>query len=66
MTVKTFSDHKSTFVAEIPVLNGTNNNSETRYLPPDFLYQYIQDISSECVNGDSVNKDTFDLCQEFY
>ena len=65
-SLKTFSDHKSTFVAEIPILNGTNNNSETRYLPPDFLYQYIQDISSECVNGNSVNKDIFELCQESY
>ena len=65
-TLKDFSDHKSTFIAEIPVLNGCNNGSETRTLPPDHLYQYVKDISTEFLDGEDVNKEIFELCQESY
>ena len=65
-TLKAFSDHNSTFVTELPVLNGFNNNSVTCMLPPDHLYQYVQDIASEFLDGEEVNKEIFDLCQEFY
>ena len=65
-TLKEYSDRNSTFVAEIPVLKGLNNGSETRTLPPDHLYQYVKDITAEFVDGEDVNKDIFHLCQESY
>ena len=65
-TLKEFSDKKSTFVAEILVLTGCNNALETRYLGPDNLYQFVDSISSEYVDGEEVNKEIFELCQESY
>ena len=64
--LKAFSEHKSTFVAELPVLTGANNNVESRYLPPDNLYQFVDSISNEYLDGDDVNKEIFDLSQESY
>ena len=64
--LKAFSDHNSTFVTELPVLTGCNNNSVTHTLPPNHLYQYVQDIASEFLDGEEVNKEIFDLCQESY
>ena len=46
-TLKEYSERNSTFVAELPVLTGSNNNSECRSLPPDHLYQYVDNISTE-------------------
>ena len=65
-TLKEYSNRNSTFVAEIPVLKGMNNGSETRTLPPDHLYQYVKDITAEFVDGEDVNKEIFHLCQESY
>ena len=64
-TLKNFSKAKSTFVAEIPILTGINKNLVTRHMP-NGCYQYVSDISNEFVDGEYVNKQIFDLCQESY
>ena len=64
-TLKNFSEAKSTFVAEIPILTGINKNLVTRQMP-NGCYQYVSDISNEFVDGEYVNKQIFDLCQESY
>ena len=64
--LKTFSEHNSTFVAELPVLTGVNNSLESRYLPPDNLYQFVDSISNEYLDGEDINKQIFDLSQESY
>ena len=64
--LKTFSEKKSTFVAEIPVLTGCNNSMETRYLGPDHVYQFVDSIRNEYVDPEEVNKEIYDLCQESY
>ena len=64
-TLKNFSEAKSMFVPEIPILTGINNNLVTRHMP-NGCYQYVSDISKEFVDGEYVNKKIFDLCQESY
>ena len=64
--LKAFSDHNSTFVTKLPVVTGCNNNLEGWMLPPDHFHQYVQDIASEFLDGEEVNKEIFDLCQESY
>ena len=64
--LKTFSEHNSTFVAELLVLTGVNNSLESRYLPPDNLYQFVDSISNEYLDGEDINKQIFDLSQESY
>ena len=54
-TLKNFSEAKSTFVAEIPILTGINKNLVTRHMP-NGCYQYVSDISNEFVDGEYVNK----------
>ena len=64
-SLKHYSEVKSTLVAEIPILTGANNNLETRHMPNQ-LHQFVPSISSEFVDGEQVNKEIFDLCQESY
>ena len=65
LSLKQYSEAKSTFVAEIPILTGVNNHLERRHMPND-VHQFVPSISSEFVDGEDVNKEIFDLCQESY
>ena len=53
-------------MAELPVLTGVNNHLESRYLPPHNLYQFLDSISNEYLDGEEVNKEIFELSQESY
>ena len=45
---------------------GPHNNSECRSLPPDHLYQYVNNISTEFLDAEDINKEIYGLCQESY
>ena len=63
--LKEFSRKKSTLAIEIPVLTGLDRKAEQRH-SRDNLYRYVADLSTETVDGESVNKEIFELCQESY
>ena len=65
-TLKDFSDHNSIFAAELPVLTGSNNNSKSHTLARSLIPIYVQNIASKFVDGEEVNKEIFNLCQESY